>query len=97
MASWESSAHVSTLTRLIGSHRMAVVPVRSGPLAGRYSVAFDFFGRWQYLADEETGELRTWKSAYEAYHIGEASRQTINDLLEHAVAHRVPRARPRRT
>jgi hypothetical protein len=87
---------VSTLTRLIGNHRMAVVLMQTGRYAGRYSVAFDFFGRWQYLADEETGELRTWKSEYEAYHIGEASRQTINDLLEHVTSRAAPRARSRR-
>jgi hypothetical protein len=78
---------VSALARLIGDHRMAVVPITEGRYAGRYSVAFDFFGRWQLLADEDTGELRTWKTEYEAYHVGELSRQTINELLEFALSH----------
>jgi hypothetical protein len=86
---------VSTLIRIIGEHRMAVIPWTSGRYAGRYSVAFDFFGRWQYLADDETGELRTWKSAYEAYHIGEASRQTLNALLEHVLTRRPDAPAPR--
>ena len=86
---------MSTLTRLIGDHRMAVVPISQGRHAGRYSVAFDFFDRWQFLADEDSGELRTWKTAYEAYHIGELSRQTIDALLAQVVA--APARRPART
>jgi hypothetical protein len=86
---------VSTLIKFIGEHRMAVIPWTSGRHAGRYSVAFDFFGRWQYLADDETGELRTWKSAYEAYHIGEASRQTLNALLEHVLTRQPNTPAPR--
>ncbi len=87
---------MSALTRLIGDHRMAVVPLTKGRNAGRYSVAFDFLGRWQFLVDEDTGELRTWKTAYEAYHTGELSRQTINDTLELIMSHATPRARARR-
>ena len=87
---------MSTLTRLIGNHRMAVVPLTEGPYAGRYSVAFDFFGRWQFLADEDTGDLRTWKTAYEAYHVGELTRQTINDTLTLVTADAAPRASARR-
>lgn len=77
---------MSTLTRLIGDHRMAVVPLTRGRHAGRYSVAFDFFGRWQFLADDESGELRTWKTSYEAYHVGELSRQTLDALLAQVAA-----------
>lgn len=87
---------MSTLTRLIGDHRMAVVPIRQGRRAGRYSVAFDFFGHWQFLADEDTGELRTWKTAYEAYNIGEMSRQTLDAMLAQvagATARRTARTR----
>jgi hypothetical protein len=87
---------VSTLTRLIGDHRMAVVPIKEGRNAGRFSVAFDFFGIWQFLAEDDTGELRTWKTEYEAYHIGEATRQTINELLEVVESHATPRTRTRR-
>jgi hypothetical protein len=85
---------VSTLTRLIGEHHMAVVPITEGPCAGRFSVAFDFFGSWQFLADEESGEVRTWKTEYEAYHIGELSRQMLDELLGQVLADRGPRARP---
>jgi hypothetical protein len=74
---------------------MAVIPLTEGRHAGRYSVAFDFFGRWQFLADEDTGELRTWKTAYEAYHVGELSRQTINDTLTLVMSHATPRAHSR--
>jgi hypothetical protein len=84
---------VSTLTRLIGDHRMAIVPITEGRHAGRYFVAFDFLGRWRCLADEDTGELRTWKTEYEALHIGELSRQTINEMLDLMVSHAKPRAR----
>jgi hypothetical protein len=86
---------VSTLTRLVGDHRMSVVLIMRGRHAGRYSVAFDFFGRWQFLADEDTGEVRTWKTAYEAYHIGELSRQTLDAMLAQVVA--APARRPART
>jgi hypothetical protein len=75
---------------------MAVVPIKEGPNAGRYSVAFDFFGRWQFLAEDDTGELRTWKTEYEAYHIGEATRQTINELLEVVESRATPRSHSRR-
>jgi hypothetical protein len=86
---------VTTLTRLIGDHRVAVVPISQDRHTGRYSVAFDFFGRWQFLADEDTGEVRTWKTAYEAYHVGELSRQTLDAMLAQVVA--APGRRPART
>ncbi|HEX9057126.1 MAG TPA: hypothetical protein VF818_06285 [Ktedonobacterales bacterium] len=87
---------MSTLTRLIGDHRMAVIAITEGRFAGRYSVAFDFFGAWQFLADDDTGELRTWKTEYEAYHIGEASRQTLDQMLTLVVSRATPRTRAAR-
>lgn len=82
---------MSTLVRLIGDHRMAVVPITEGRYAGRYCVAFDFSGKWQYLGEEDSGRLRTWKTEYEAYHIGELSRQLLDETLQMLVARGVLR------
>lgn len=72
---------MSTLTRLIGNHSVAVLPIQQGRLAGRYVIAFDFFGQWQCIVDEDTGDLRTWKTEWEASVIAEAWRQTVNEIL----------------
>ncbi|GAC1448653.1 MAG: hypothetical protein PVSMB4_06070 [Ktedonobacterales bacterium] len=72
---------MSTLTRLIGNHGVAVLPIQRGRLAGRYVIAFDFFGQWQCIVDEDTGDLRTWKTEWEASVIAEAWRQTVNEML----------------
>lgn len=72
---------MSTLTRLIGNHGIAVLPIQHGRLAGRYLIAFNFFGEWQCIVDEDTDELRTWKTEWEASMIAEAWRQTVNEML----------------
>jgi hypothetical protein len=91
---------VSTLTRLIGNHGVAVLPIPQGRLAGRYVIAFDFFGQWQCIVDDDTGELRTWKTEWEASVIAEAWRQTVNEMLgrlSETQPLRPPRRSPRTT
>ncbi|HEY7782333.1 MAG TPA: hypothetical protein VIC85_19230 [Ktedonobacterales bacterium] len=82
---------MSALARYVGQHRLAIVRMSEGRHAGRFSVAFEVYGQWRYLADDDTGELRSWKTEYEAAHIAEASRRTLGELMELAVTHATPR------
>ena len=68
------------LTRMVGEHRIAVTPVIEGRKAGRFAIAYQFFGKWQFITDEDTGDLRTWKTEEEALVIAEAWRLSWDNL-----------------
>ncbi|HLY30399.1 MAG TPA: hypothetical protein VKQ36_05195 [Ktedonobacterales bacterium] len=71
---------MSRLVRIAGNHRMAVAPVREGRQAGRYFLAFEFFGKWRIITDEDTGEMLTWKTPEEAWIVAETWRSSWDDL-----------------
>lgn len=73
---------MSRLVRIAGNHRIAVAPVREGRQLGRFFVAFEFFGTWRIVTDEDTGETLTWKTEEEAMGFAEAWRRSW-DFLKH--------------
>lgn len=68
------------LTRLIGPHSFAVVPIRAGRKMGRHAIAFNFFGTWRFVLDEDSGDLLTWKTEEEAFGNAEAWRRSWDRL-----------------
>jgi len=68
------------LIRMVGEHGMAVTPVKEGRHAGRFAIAYRFFDKWQFVTDEDTGDLRTWKTEEEALVIAEAWRQSWDNM-----------------
>jgi hypothetical protein len=54
------------LVCIAGPHSIAAIRVAAGRYAGRHAVAFRFFGRWQFITDEDSGDLLTWKTEEEA-------------------------------
>jgi hypothetical protein len=71
---------VSRLVRIAGNHRMAVAPVREGRHMGRYFLAFEFFGKWRIITDEDTRELLTWKTPEEAWAAAESWRAMWDEI-----------------
>lgn len=78
---------------------MLVTRLAQGSRAGRYALAYRFYGKWRFVTDVDTDELITWKTQEEALTIGEAWRQAWETMyhpyLESLMrAQRAERAQP---
>jgi hypothetical protein len=71
---------MGTLVRFVGPHGMAAIHIRAGRLAGRHAIAYEFYGRWHLVVDEESGDLLTWKTEEEALGNAEAWRRWWDTL-----------------
>ncbi len=71
---------MGSLVRIAGPHSMAAIYIRAGRFAGRHAIAYEFFGRWQLITDEDTGDLLTWKTEEEALGNAEAWRRWWDTL-----------------
>jgi hypothetical protein len=68
------------LVLLAGRHGMAAIRIPAGRYAGRHAIAYEFFGRWHVMTDEDSGDLLTWKTEEEALGNAEAWRRWWDTL-----------------
>jgi hypothetical protein len=82
------------LVRIAGNHGMAAIRIPAGRYAGRHAIAFEFYGRWSFITDDESGHLLTWKTEEEALGNAEAWRRWWDTLKLPGGRSRTPRKVP---